>query len=203
MDIFEENKSCFCSCGNAILEGIFNNSFSNKSFATYGMITNGRKFLVKYYGKLCDSNNHLYIERENLKEIDKNNTSAPNIKKIYIYYCYNNNWKEKKIVTMNICSDTSFNNQAYCTIIEVPKDDNLTMLNIAFADDNGNWDTDMSSTYMLNVYPDIEKKIMKRYNLDATPPTIVESPTKIACLLKKVKLQFLKNFIYIFKKDAS
>ena len=85
---------------------------------------------------------------------------------------------------MNICNENS--KLSYCCIIDIPENENI---NIAFTNDEEKWDVAEKGTYYLKIYPDIEKAILKRYNLDSTPPTIVSEnlPVKTTNLLGKLK----------------
>ena len=163
MQLFDENSKRNCLCNEAIKKGIFTKTISNDSFCIYGSLMQGKSILLNYNGKLL---NDIDISKSN-----KNN--APNL---YLYYCYDNNWNEKKIVNMSVCNQNT--KLSYCSIIDIPECSNTT-INIAFTNDKEEWDTDAKGTYYLKIYPDIEKSIMKRYGLDSTPPTLMpdKSPT--------------------------
>ena len=183
MDLFYENKERICCCNEALKKGIFTKSISNDSFCVYGSIIQGKNILLNYSGKL--------VKDFNIAESSKKN--APNI---YMYYCFDNNWKDKKIVNMSVCSKN--NKLSYCSIIDnIPDSQNI---NLAFTDDNQKWDTDKCGTYCLKIYPDIEKNIMKRYGLDSTPPTILQDtlPKSYPSLKSKLKTIIINTFL-LFK----
>ncbi len=180
MQLFDENPKRMCNCNEAIKKGIFTKTISNTSFSIYGNLMQGKSILLNYNGKL-------------LKNMDKvaDKKSAPNV---YLYYCFDNNWNDRKIVNMSICNQSS--SLSYCCIIEIPNMSNEN-INIAFANDDDKWDTDEKGTYYLKIYPDIEKSIMKRYGLDSTPPTVVENTTLIPSI-SSVKNKFV-NILSLFK----
>jgi len=181
MQLFDENPKRMCCCNEAIKKGIFTKSISNDSFCIYGNLMQGKSILLNYNGKL--------LKDINFPKHDKNN--IPNI---YLYYCYDNNWNEKKIINMSVCNQNS--KLSYCSIIDIPDCSNTT-INITFTNDKEEWDTDTKGTYYLKIYPDIEKSIMKRYGLDSTPPTLMtdKSPT---ITIDKIKTKLI-NILSIFK----
>lgn len=181
MQLFDENPKRKCYCNEAIKKGIFTKSLSNDSFCIYGNLMQGKSILLNYNGKL-------------LTNIDMANFNKNDIPNIYLYYCYDNNWNEKKIVNMSICNQSS--KLSYCSIIDIP-DCSTTNINIAFTNDNDEWDTDTKGTYYVKIYPDVEKSIMKRYGLDSTPPTLIKdmSPTSN---INKIKEKII-NIFGLFK----
>ena len=183
MQLFDENKERNCCCNEALKKGIFTKSISNNSFCIYGNLMQGKSILLNYSGKL--------IQDFDIKTYSKKD--APNI---YLYYCFDNNWDDKKIVNMSVCNQNS--NLSYCTIIEdIPESTNM---NLAFTTDSEKWDTDIHGTYCLKVYPDIEKNIMKRYGLDSTPPAIMSDSLPSASISFKSKLKNkIINIFSIFK----
>lgn len=171
MQLFEENKQRMCCCNEAVKKGIYTKSLENDNFSIYGNLMHGRSILLNYHGKL--------IQNNDITNDDK--LKAPNI---YLYYCFDNNWNDKKIVNMNVCNKNS--KLSYCTIIDVPENENI---NIAFTNDADKWDVTEKGTYYLKIYPDIEKAILRRYNLDGAPPIIISEnlPAKPMSLFKKIK----------------
>ena len=182
MQIFDENSKRICCCNEALQKGIYTKTFSNDSFCIYGNLMHNKSVLLNYIGKLIDNSNN---QSNNKKEL-------PNI---YLYYCFDNNWNDKKIINMNVCNQNTV--LSYCMIIDIPED--VLSINIAFTNDNDKWDTDVKGTYYLKVYPDIEKSIIKRYGLDSTPPTIISDnlPTSKANIVNIVKNKFI-SFLSIF-----
>ena len=182
MQLFDENKTRNCCCNDAFKKGIFTKNISSDSFCIYGNLMHGKNILINYAGKLTkDSNFTSYNKKE-----------SPNV---YLYYCFDNNWENKRIVNMSVCSQS--NNLSYCTIIEnIPE---CTNINIAFTNDNDKWDTDSHGTYCLKVYPDIEKAIMKRYGLDSTPPAVMSdklpsTPSSFISILKDKIVNIFSRF---------
>ena len=106
---------------------------------------------------------------------------------------------------MNLCNHNTQTSQAYCTIIDIPDAVSISSLNIAFTDDNEDWDTDVSSTYTLNICHDIEKEIMERYNLKSAPPAILNNSLSTIECMKKSYQDFIKQLYNFFKfnKPAS
>ena len=186
MQLFDENPKRKCACNEAIKKGIFTKSISNDSFCIYGNLMQGKSVLLNYNGKL--------LKNIELTDCDKN--KIPNL---YLYYCYDNNWNDKKIVNMNICNQNS--TLSYCSIIDIPDLPN-TNINIAFTNDKDEWDTDIKGTYYLKIYPDIEKSIMKRYGFDSTPPAIMEDKSP-AITFNKIKERIVNIFSLfgILKKE--
>lgn len=181
MQLFDENPKRICCCNEAIKKGIFTKTLSNDSFCIYGNLMQGKSILLNYRGKLLNDIDLSIYEKGN----------APNL---YLYYCFDNNWNDKKIINMSICNQNS--KLSYCSIIDIPDCSN-TNINIAFTNDKEAWDTDTKGTYYLKIYPDIEKAIMKRYGLDSTPPTLMidNSP---AININKIKTKII-NILSIFK----
>lgn len=171
MQLFDENKQRICCCTEAVKKGIYEKSLNNDNFSIYGNLMHGKSVLINYHGKL--------IKNNDITNDDK--SKAPNI---YLYYCFDNNWKERKIMNMNVCNKG--NEISYCSIIDIPENENI---NIAFTNDNEEWDTTEKGTYYLKIYPDVEKAILKRYNLDAVPPVIISEnlPTMPINFFKKLK----------------
>ena len=71
-------------------------------------------------------------------------------------------------------------------------------INIAFTNQNDEWDTDAKGTYYVKIYPDVEKAIIKRYGLDSTPPTLVPDnlPSSHNSLVKVVKEKLISVFSF-------
>ncbi len=172
MQLFDENTKRTCCCNDALNKGIYTKSLSYDNFCIYGNLMQDKSILLNYYGKLINDNS------------SKN--EAPNI---YLYYCFDNNWNEKKIVNMNICNRNS--KLTYCAIIDIPE---ISTINVAFTNDNDEWDTDKEGTYYLKIYPDIEKAIIKRYGLDSTPPTVLCDNLPTITFKERIH-----NFFSIFK----
>lgn len=181
MQLFDENPKRMCCCNEAIKKGIFTKTIANDNFCIYGNLMQGKSVLLNYSGKLLND--------IDLKKYDKSN--APNL---YLYYCFDNNWNEKKIVNMSVCNQNS--TLSYCSIIDIPDCSN-TNINIAFTNDDEKWDTDIKGTYYLKIYPDIEKSIMKRYGLDSTPPTLMEDKSPVISI-HTLKTKII-NILSIFK----
>lgn len=179
MQLFDENPKRMCCCNNAIKKGIFTKTISTNSFSIYGNLMQGKSILLNYNGKLLND----------VDIYDKKN--APNL---YLYYCFDNNWNDKKIANMSICNQNS--KLSYCSIIDIPENSNQ-IINIAFTNDKDDWDTDLKGTYYLKIYPDIEKSIMKRYGLDSTPP-VLTTDTSPAITMDKIKERII-SFINIFR----
>ena len=184
MQLFEENKQRNCCCNDAVKKGIYTKSLENDNFSIYGNLMHGRSILLNYHGKL--------IKNNDITTDDK--SKAPNI---YLYYCFDNNWNDKKIVNMNVCNKNS--NLNYCAIIDIPENENI---NIAFTNDDDDWDVTEKGTYYLKIYPDIEKIILRRYNLDAAPPVIISEnlPVKPINFFKKLK-EKTYTFFTILKEN--
>lgn len=172
MQLFEENKERFCCCSEAAKKGIYVKSLENDNFSIYGNLMHNRSILLNYHGKLINSFNKL----------DYNKSKIPNI---YLYYCFDNNWNDKKIINMNVCNSNTYE-LSYCTIIDIPENENI---NIAFTNDNDEWDVTEKGTYYLRIYPDVEKAILRRYNLDGVPPVVLSDtlPAKSLSFLKNLK----------------
>lgn len=181
MQLFDENSKRKCYCNEAIKKGIFTKTISNDSFCIYGNLMQGKSILLNYNGKL-------------LSDIDMSNYNKNNAPNLYLYYCFDNNWNEKKIINMSVCNQNS--NLSYCSIIDIPECSNTT-INIAFTNDKDEWDTDVKGTYYLKIYPDIEKSIMKRYGLDSTPPTLMPD-TSPTITIDKIKTKIV-HILSIFK----
>lgn len=175
MTSFDENKDRACVCELSTNEGILFKSFENSSFSIFGTLTKEKKILLKYTGKLVP---------ESVEEQCK----SPNI---YLYYCFDNNWEEKKIVNMSICHNKS----TYCYSISIPQ---CEYLNVVFTTNDEKWDTDETSSYNLKTHSDMEKSIIQRYGLDATPPILSNTSTTINTILKSKFLQFVKSFFSNF-----
>ena len=187
MQLFDENKHRTCCCNEALKKGIFTKTMSNNSFCVYGNLMQGKNILLNYSGKLTN----------NVINIAKDKKDAPNV---YLYYCFDNNWDDKKIINMSVCNQNG--NLSYCMIIEnIPE---ASYINFAFTDDNDNWDTDSHGTYCLKIYEDVEKSIMKRYGLDSTPPTITlgKLPNTNKRLVSKIKEKIV-NILSIFTINKS
>lgn len=184
MQLFEENKQRICCCNEAVKKGIYAKSLENDNFSIYGNLMHGRSVLLNYHGKLIKNNDITNDEK----------SKAPNI---YLYYCFDNNWNDKKIVNMNVCNKNS--KLSYCAIIDIPESENI---NIAFTDDCDNWDVTEKGTYCLKLYHDVEKAILKRYNLDGTPPAIISEnlPIKPINIFKKLKEKTYAFFAIIKTK---
>jgi len=181
MQLFDENPKRMCCCSEAIKKGIFTKTIANDNFCIYGNLTQGKSVLLNYNGKL-------------LNDIDLKNYDKNNVPNLYLYYCFDNNWNEKKIVNMSVCNQNS--TLSYCSIIDIPDCSNAN-INIAFTNDNEKWDTDIKGTYYLKIYPDIEKSIMRRYGLDSTPPTLMENKSP-AINIQTLKTRII-NILTIFK----
>lgn len=181
MQLFDENPKRICCCNEAIKKGIFTKNLSNDSFCVYGNIMQGKSILLNYSGNLLNNINISTNKKDN----------APNL---YLYYCFDNNWNEKKIINMSVCNHNS--KLSYCSIIDIP-DCSYTNINIAFTNDNDKWDTDTKGTYYLKIYPDIEKSIMKRYGLDSTPPTVMPDKSP-AIKINNLKTKII-NILSLFK----
>lgn len=181
MQLFDENKQRICCCTEATKKGIYAKSITNDNFSIYGNLMHGRSILLNYHGKLIKNNDFVSFNRE----------TAPNL---YLYYCFDNNWNQKKIVNMSVCNRNG--KLSYCSIIDIPENENI---NIAFTNDDDKWDTTEKGTYYLKIYPDIEKAILKRYNLDSTPPVIITEslPAEPTNFLKKLKEKVHSFFINI------
>lgn len=184
MQLFDENKQRICCCTEAIKKGIYAKTITNDNFSIYGNLMHGRSILLNYHGKLIE-NNDITNDKK---------SSAPNI---YLYYCFDNNWKDKRIINMNVCNKDS--KISYCTIIDIPENENI---NIAFTNDQDKWDVAEKGTYYLKIYPDIEKAILRRYNLDSTPPTIISEnlPSNPITLLHKIKERTISFFLALKSK---
>lgn len=177
MQIFDENPKRICYCNDAIKEGIYTKAIENESFSIYGNLIQGKNILINYNGNLT-----------------KNYTSENKIPNLYLYYCFDNDWENKKIINMSVCKQK--NALSYCFIINLPTDH--TNINIAFTNDNNEWDTDIKGSYYIKMYPDIEKEILKRYGLDSTPPTIISDNLPASCksLIEKVKEKVVTIFSF-------
>lgn len=184
MQLFDENKHRNCCCSEAVKKGIYTKSLENDSFSIYGNLMHGRNILLNYHGKLIKNNDIT----------NDNKSSAPNI---YLYYCFDNNWNDKKIVNMNVCNKDS--KLSYCSIIDIPENENI---NIAFTNDAEEWDITEKGTYYLKISPDIEKAILRRYNLDGVPPVIISEnlPAKPMSLFKRIKARTYTFFTTLKSK---
>lgn len=184
MQLFDENKQRMCCCSEATKRGIYAKSFSNDNFSIYGNLMHDKSILLNYHGKLIKNNDIT----------NDNKATAPNI---YLYYCFDNNWNDKKIINMNVCNQCG--KLSYCHIIDIPENETI---NIAFTNDDEEWDVAEKGTYYLKIYPDIEKAILKRYNLDGTPPTIISDnlPIKQINLFEKIKEKACSFFAIIKTK---
>jgi len=182
MQLFEENKQRICCCNDAIKKGIYTKSLENNNFSIYGNLMHGKSILLNYHGKLIKNNDIVYDDKSKI----------PNV---YLYYCFDNNWNDKKIVNMNVCNKNG--KLSYCSIIDIPENENI---NIAFTNDSDEWDTDEKGTYYIKLCPDVEKAILKRYNLDFTPPTIVSDnlPSMPISLFERIKGK-VSNLLTIIK----
>ncbi|MDD2627504.1 MAG: hypothetical protein PHD20_01285 [Clostridia bacterium] len=175
MTSFDENKDRTCVCELSTNEGILFKSFENSSFSIFGTLTKDKKVLLKYSGKLTSDD---IIEK----------SKTPNI---YLYYCFDNKWEDRNIVNMSICN----NKTTYCSSISIPE---CEYLNVVFTTDDNKWDTDETSAYNLKVYSDMEKAIIQRYGLDATPPILSESNTIANTILKHSFFDVFKSFFSSF-----
>lgn len=142
-----------CSCAEAIDKFIISTAIKNNSFHIQGSFFEKKTIHITYHGKLTQTFEN--INKNNNEFIDT--TSVPNI---YMYYCFDNKWDDKKIINMASCNKTS--KLSYCANIFLT---HKSTIYLAFMDENGNWDTDTNSTYSFKVYPDKEKEIIKRYQL--------------------------------------
>lgn len=178
MQIFDENSNRVCCCNEAIKKGIYTKTFENCSFSIYGNLMQGKSILLNYHGKLVDTN------------CSNNADTIPNV---YMYYCFDNDWENKRIINMSVCKQKS--TLSYCYIIDLPESSNI---NIAFTNDKNEWDTDAKGSYYIKIYPDIEKEILKRYGLDSTPPTIISDNLPASCksLIEKVKEKVVTIFSF-------
>lgn len=186
MILFDENPKRMCLCNQALQKGIFTKTISNDSFSIYGNVMQGKSILLNYNGKL-------------LKDLDITKYTKENIPNTYLYYCFDNNWNEKKIVNMSICKQNS--TLSYCAIIDIPNI-SYTNINIAFTNDDEKWDTDIKGTYYIRIYPDIEKNIMRRYGLDSTPPALME-PVKPTITINKTKERIVNIFSILKFKNRN
>lgn len=177
MQIFDENPKRICCCNEAIKKGIYAQSLHNDTFSIYGNLMQGKSILLNYSGKLVE-------------KISNSSDTAPNI---YMYYCFDNDWENKRIINMSVCKKQT--SLSYCSIIELPE---CSSINIAFTNQNDEWDTDTKGTYYVKIYPDVEKAIIKRYGLDSTPPTLVPDnlPSSHNSLIKVVKEKLISVFSF-------
>lgn len=175
MQIFDENSKRICCCNEAIKKGIYTKTMQNGSFSIYGNLTQGKSILLNYHGKLAKGN------------------FTDKIPNVYMYYCFDNDWENKRIINMNVCKQK--NTLSYCLIIDLPENANI---NIAFSNDDDEWDTDTKGSYYIKIYPDIEKAILRRYGLDSTPPTIISDnlPTSCKSLTEIIKEKIINIFSF-------
>lgn len=175
-----------CSCAEAIDKFIVTTTVQNDSFKIKGSFFEKKTIHINYYGKLLEKkdNNQIILEGFN------DNTHK---KSIYMYYCFDNKWDNKKVVQMDTCKKSQ--NQSYCSNIYLPS---KSVLYIAFADDFGNWDTDSNSTYAFKVYPNKEEEIIKRYKLDNASPCKKE--TSSLTIYGQSFNRYFKNIVWKLKK---
>lgn len=145
-----------CCCEEAVNRFIISTAFKNDSFEIQGSFFEYKKIHITYYGKLTK-------QFKIIEEIEGTKSDDLSKSNIYMYYCFDNKWEDKKIINMADCKGSYV--LSYCINISLPQ---KGMLYIAFTDGCGNWDTDTNSTYSFKIYPDKEKEILERYGLNKT-----------------------------------
>ncbi len=177
-----------CSCLEAVDKFIISTSVENENFRIQGSFYETKTIHITYFGKLT--------YKPVLKEIEDITSSSE--KNIYIYYCFDNKWDEKKIIKMSKCKRHL--NQSYCSNIYLP---NKGILYVAFTDNYNNWDTDTNSPYFFKVYEDKEKEIIKRYCLDSQSSTTQKKSSSLTMYNKNINVTFRSIIIKIknFFKD--
>jgi hypothetical protein len=102
-------------------------SYENENFKVYGELFKGSTIILKYCGKLLETNN--------------NENSS-----IFMHYGFGSLWQNKGNIEMSLCKHSDLKH--YCTVLNLPSSESLMF---CFMDDNNNWDLNNNSSYELKI----------------------------------------------------
>lgn len=162
----ENTDSCYCKDSLKKEENL-KLSFSNEIFSIFGNLNKGEKIILKYFGKLINS--------ENLED-----------KKIFLNYGYGNLWLDKKVIEMTLCKHSD--KTCYCIEIDLINNENLFF---CFMDSHNEWDLNDSSSYALQIDEAVTTLAKKDVAVFLTDEEYI---TPINKLLNKITDKILKFF---------
>ncbi|MEG1705210.1 MAG: hypothetical protein RR290_01380 [Clostridia bacterium] len=169
------NNSISCKCTTYIKKG--NNlklTFSNDTFSIYGDLNKGENIIIKYYGKLVESN------------------------KIILNYGYGNLWLDKTVIYLDLC--THSDEKCYCTSLELLHTETLYL---CFMDNNNNWDLNGSSSYSITVEDSLNTLTKTVLDITVPEEEYISKFNFLFKKLKNKLLNFLLNIGSAFEKTLN
>lgn len=166
-------EKCYCEVG--YMKGAIKKNCEFENFSIFGNLMQKNTIVIRYNGILAKSNSD----------------------KITLYYVFNNDWTNKKEITLTTCEHEK---GAFCASIDLEDYLNITF---GFYNNSGTYDMNLANSYSLKIATNTIDDIMKRYSLEPNEslPISQENSTKLhtfSSIINGIKNIF-KN---IFKKQV-
>ena len=171
-----EVEKCYCEAG--FEKGAIKKNCEFENFSIFGNLMKKNTIVIRYYGCLKELN----VEKDN---------------NINLYYVFNNDWTNKKEITLTPCHHDK---GSYCATIDL--EDNLC-ITFGFYTQSGCYDYNLRDSYSLKIADNTIDNILKRYNMEEnTELPITNEQVKDINFITSIFTRIKNKLAKLFKNVA-